>query len=73
MQVNIVPHHGVGNRGVILVLLLQRLKQIEDLLGRNGLLINPALLAFGGLHSQEAATALQHFQLVAVIHGSGPV
>ena len=31
MQVNIVAHHGVSNRGFILMLLLQRLKLIEDL------------------------------------------
>lgn len=73
MQVNIVAHHSASNRGVILMLFLQRIKLIEDILSRYCFLVDPALLTLGGLNSQKAAAALQHFELIAVLHGPGPV
>ena len=53
------------------MLLLQGVELVEDLLRRDGLVVDPALLALIGLDAYEAPAMFKHLELVAV--GYGPV
>ncbi len=69
VHVDLVAYDGIGNDGVSLMLLFQGLELVEDLLGGDGLLVDPALLALGGLHLHKAAAVFEDFELVAVVDG----
>ena len=73
VHIHIVANHRRRHHRVRLMLLLQCFELIEDLLRRNDLLVDPALLALLRLHTYKAPAMLQHLQPLAVVNGRGPV
>jgi hypothetical protein len=73
VHVDLVTDNGGGYDVIFAVLLFQCFELVEDLLGGNGLLVDPALLALRGLDLEETASVVEYLEFVAVFDGSGAV
>src|ERR1017187_6963746 len=73
VQVHLVPHYSRRHRRIALMRLPERLKRVENLLGRHRLLAGPAHLALLPLHPDEAPAALQNLESLPVLDRAGSV
>src|ERR1700761_467264 len=68
VHVNLISHNRRGDHRISLVILLQLFKLVEDVLGRNHLLVNPTLFPFGRLHLHESPAVIKHLKPIAILH-----
>jgi hypothetical protein len=73
VHVDFVAHDGGGDLGIGLVLLPERFELIEDVLGCDSPLFDPALFAFVCLYPEEAAAVVEDLKFFAVVDGCGAI